>query len=74
MADDVDMSQESYERFLNHALAGRLNQPPVRESLTNCEECGSLIPEGRRKAQPGCTRCVRCQNELETEILAHWRN
>lgn len=31
------------------------------ESLTECEDCGGPIPEGRRKAVPGVRRCVACQ-------------
>lgn len=34
-------------------------------SLLNCIGCGDEIPEIRRKAVPGCTRCVSCQQELE---------
>jgi phage/conjugal plasmid C-4 type zinc finger TraR family protein len=34
------------------------------ESAVNCEECGELIPESRRKAIP-CKYCLACQTELE---------
>ena len=30
-----------------------------------CEDCGGEIPAARRKAVPGCTRCVGCQKEAE---------
>jgi phage/conjugal plasmid C-4 type zinc finger TraR family protein len=36
-----------------------------RESALECEDCGETIPEARRRAVPGCTRCVACQGELE---------
>jgi phage/conjugal plasmid C-4 type zinc finger TraR family protein len=72
VADDIDMAQEAYERFLNTALAGRLNHQPATESLTHCTECEEEIPEARRKASPGCTRCVKCQESFE--LLSHWRN
>jgi phage/conjugal plasmid C-4 type zinc finger TraR family protein len=35
------------------------------ESSTHCEECGTAIPEARRKAIPGVRLCVSCQAELE---------
>ena len=31
------------------------------ESRTSCEDCGEPIPEARRRALPGATRCVPCQ-------------
>ena len=34
------------------------------ESLINCEECESLIPEARRKAVLGVSLCVKCHPEL----------
>ena len=34
-------------------------------TIDECEDCGEEIPEGRRKALPGCTRCVPCQQGLE---------
>lgn len=30
-----------------------------------CRDCGDEIPEIRRVAVPGCTRCVSCQQEME---------
>lgn len=30
-------------------------------SSHTCHECGEDIPEGRRKASPGCKYCVECQ-------------
>ena len=72
MADDVDMAQEAYERGLNQALADQLNHHSAGASLTHCENCEEEIPEARRQAAPGCTRCVKCQESLE--LLTHWRN
>jgi phage/conjugal plasmid C-4 type zinc finger TraR family protein len=37
----------------------RLSQGP---SLSHCAECGSGIPEARRKAMPGVRLCVSCQD------------
>lgn len=35
------------------------------ESAHHCHECGAEIPEARRKARPGCTRCVKCQEKVD---------
>ena len=35
---------------------------PRGESLLECEECGTEIPEGRREALPGVRLCVACQS------------
>jgi len=46
---------------------------PSGESLSECEECGHLIPEARRRALPGVRLCVLCQNdrdEAEKKSLA----
>lgn len=67
MADEIDMSQETYERGLNAALARRLNSAPTGESHTHCADCEEPIPEKRRIAVPGCKRCVDCQTLQE-----HW--
>lgn len=40
------------------------------ESSTHCEECGNVIPDGRRKAIPGVRLCVSCQSEFEKEQKA----
>lgn len=41
----------------------RLNHSAV--SATHCEECDEELPEARRKAYPGCTMCVDCQDDAE---------
>lgn len=34
-------------------------------SLEECEDCGDEIPEARRTAILGCTRCIYCQEAAE---------
>lgn len=34
---------------------------------THCVECGEPIPEARRRAVPGVSRCVACQQEKDAE-------
>jgi RNA polymerase-binding transcription factor DksA len=36
-----------------------------RPSLESCEDCGEDIPELRRTAILGCTRCAHCQDVWE---------
>lgn len=38
---------------------------PVGESLHNCIECGDIIPEGRRLALPGVSKCISCQKIVD---------
>lgn len=38
---------------------------PTGPGLEICANCEEPIPEGRRKAMPGCTLCRECQEELE---------
>jgi phage/conjugal plasmid C-4 type zinc finger TraR family protein len=43
------------------ALAKQRSQP----SLSECEDCGEDIPEQRRLAMRGITRCIFCQGLFE---------
>jgi phage/conjugal plasmid C-4 type zinc finger TraR family protein len=43
------------------ALAKQRSQP----SLSECEDCGEDIPEERRLAMRGITRCIYCQGLFE---------
>lgn len=38
----------------------KLEQQAQQPSLTECDECGDEIPEGRRLAVPGVKYCVFC--------------
>lgn len=40
---------------------------PVGDGLTHCEECGTQIPEARRKAIAGVRLCVSCQEAEDRE-------
>ncbi|WP_298438016.1 TraR/DksA family transcriptional regulator [Geobacter sp.] len=70
MPDDIDRAQEINEQFLEDALAEHRRRKPltVADSALICIDCETPIPEKRRKAAPGCVRCVECQTLLE-----HWR-
>jgi len=71
MPDEMDLCQQINEELIDDALAGRGRNRPHHNSLTHCEDCDEPIPEARRQAVPGCTRCVTCQTEHE--LLANWR-
>jgi phage/conjugal plasmid C-4 type zinc finger TraR family protein len=45
----------------------RLSQGP---SLTHCAECGTAIPEARRKVLPGVRLCIGCQDAVDREAAA----
>lgn len=70
MPDDIDRAQVITEQHLDDALAAHRRRPAytLADSALICVDCELPIPEGRRKAQPGCTRCVGCQSLHE-----NWR-
>lgn len=62
--DRAQLSENHHRRHaLNNARSAVCGSAAV--SLLNCIGCGDEIPEVRRKAVPGCIRCVSCQQELE---------
>lgn len=59
--DECDRASAYAERFNKKALEKVLEKGlPCGESLFECVDCGDEIPEGRRKAMPGCVRYVKC--------------
>lgn len=69
MPDEIDQAQAINEDF--QAAALRLqqhNREPANYTGTDCVDCEEEIPEARRKAMPGCLRCIDCQ-----EIHENWR-
>ena len=60
----IDQASALEEIMRDHAIqAHRLNHSAV--SATHCEECGDKLLDARRKAYPGCTMCVECQEDEE---------
>ena len=47
------------------AVQRKLEQQASKPSLEECEDCGEAIPEARRLAIKGCTRCIWCQEVSE---------
>lgn len=65
--DDIDRAQAHEQALRDDALAahhrrvhGESDEPPA-PSAHWCIDCDAPIPEARRLAVPGCTRCVECQ-------------
>ena len=46
------------------AMAKQAEQP----SLEECEACGDEIPQARRLAVPGVTKCIYCQERAERRV------
>ena len=64
MVDLVDMAED----FRTLQLQEQLNARPQFHAVSNfeCDECGDVIPEQRRKLG-GVTLCVTCQSVFETK-------
>lgn len=66
-----ELAAEVTERRIENAIRN-ITAKPGRESATHCEDCGEDIPEARREAVKGCTRCAACQSIAE-EKGKHYR-
>jgi phage/conjugal plasmid C-4 type zinc finger TraR family protein len=67
MADEADVADAYIEQSLETALRAQLELNSYLSTAPDCEQCGELIPEARRKAAPGCPTCVECQHLLEAK-------
>jgi len=65
MSDEADIAAENQQRLNDAALALRQEAAAERDSAEYCAECDDPIPERRRQAIPGVTRCVECQADEE---------
>lgn len=64
--DECDHASAWAETWQKKALENVLERDrPCGDSRSDCIDCGEDIPEGRRKAVPGCVRCVKCEADLE---------
>ncbi|WP_010255050.1 TraR/DksA C4-type zinc finger protein [Pantoea agglomerans] len=64
MADSMDMAQARADELLARNIASVVNRP-VGVAVSFCEDCDAPIPEKRRRAFCGVTRCVGCQDIAE---------
>lgn len=65
MADLVDRAQAREEELREEALGRARAALRAVAVATDCLDCGGRIPAARRRAVPGCERCVYCQVEHE---------
>ncbi|WP_419963889.1 TraR/DksA family transcriptional regulator [Pantoea vagans] len=69
MADSMDIVQQRTDEMLARNIANIVNRAPA-VSASFCEDCDAPIPEKRRRAYLGVTRCVFCQ-EIEEKRNKH---
>ncbi|MGC1050816.1 TraR/DksA family transcriptional regulator [Pantoea agglomerans] len=65
MTDSMDIVQQRTDEMLARNIANIVNRAPA-VSASFCEDCDAPIPEKRRRAYLGVTRCVSCQEIEET--------
>lgn len=63
--DDCDLGSQHENLFRRRAIDKARGRKFPGQSRAECDDCGEPIPEARRKAVPGCTRCVACQEDFE---------
>jgi phage/conjugal plasmid C-4 type zinc finger TraR family protein len=63
--DEADLGNEIAGKYLKGYMAEALRKISRGPGSEYCEDCGAVIPLPRREAVPGCTRCVKCQQEFE---------
>lgn len=68
MTDIFDRAQELEQRQRAEAIAKFSEKIETGDGLSHCEDCGEPIPEARRNAVRGCTRCVQCQTDAEKAL------
>lgn len=64
MADSMDLVQLRTEEMLARNIA-QVTHRLITVSASFCEDCDAPIPEARRRAIQGVTRCVACQEMTE---------
>ena len=62
--------QEQIDASVADAVKRARNQMAGGQSRMTCEACEEAIPEGRRRAVPGVTRCIACQEEYDRMVKA----
>ena len=60
--------QDQIDASVADAVERARSRLPSGESLTNCEECDTAIPEARRQAVAGGRLCVSCQQARDEQL------
>jgi len=62
--------QEQIEASIEDAVERARSRLPKGAGRRDCEECGTVIPEARRRAVPGVRLCIDCQAALDEREAA----
>lgn len=68
LGDVIDRANDRAQALNDDRIAEVRRQVALQAShpsATDCEDCGASIPEARRKAIPGVSRCVDCATAVE---------
>ncbi|WP_407901092.1 TraR/DksA family transcriptional regulator [Providencia rustigianii] len=71
MSKEIDRASE-HEILMREQQIKAVTNRAVSASAFVCEDCDNPIPEQRRIASVGCTRCIDCQTIFELKIK-HYR-
>ena len=63
--------QEQIDASIEDAVERARGRLPRGAGLRDCEECGEVIPEARRRAVPGVRLCIDCQATRDERDAAH---
>ena len=66
--DVIDRANDRAQTLTDDGIADvrrRLADQATQPSATHCQTCGADIPEARREALPGVSRCVACASAAE---------
>lgn len=66
-ASDLEQAQRDDALSEQRTRAG-LTGKTWMDSARECRVCDEPIPLKRRKAVPGCSTCIDCQNDLELAL------
>ena len=62
--------QDQIDASVENAVKLAMSRLTDGEGSTLFEECETVIPNARRKANPGVRLCVSCQSEREERLAA----
>ena len=64
--DEADYAQQNEAQLIKMGIDmhRKILNMPANETI-ECIDCDEVIPAARRKAMPGCIRCIGCQTLFE---------
>ena len=62
--------QDQIDANIEDAVTRARSRIPDGESRSNCADCGTAIPETRRRAVPGVRLCIACQESVDSRQKA----